>query len=89
MPSSKPTLTVRIPSEIRQKLEECAKENDRSISNMLTVLLKDFFDQQDGCETTDLLRGDEKTLFKKIKSLPLKKRQALIEKIINDLSEGD
>jgi predicted DNA-binding protein len=43
MPSQKPTLTVRIPKEMRDRLEELAGRNRRSISNQLAVLLEEFF----------------------------------------------
>jgi predicted transcriptional regulator len=45
MPSKKPTLTVRIPNDMRERLEELAQRNRRSVSNQLTVLLAEFFEE--------------------------------------------
>jgi predicted DNA-binding protein len=45
VPSKKPTLTVRIPEEMRERLEALAVQNRRSVSNQLTVLLEAFFEE--------------------------------------------
>jgi predicted DNA-binding protein len=45
VPSQKQTLTVRIPNEMRSRLEELAERNRRSVSNQLTVLLEEFFEE--------------------------------------------
>ncbi|MDD4600759.1 MAG: hypothetical protein PHQ46_06845 [Negativicutes bacterium] len=85
MPSIKPTLTVRIPPNIRQRLEEEAEKNDRSISKMLSIVLENYFELADKTKLSDVLTKAESETLDKLKSLPLIERQAIIKK----LSEGN
>lgn len=82
MPSTKPSLTVRIDPELKQNLEELAIEEDRSMGSLLTVILKDYFKRKKEVDRiAATLTGDEKALFEQIKSLPLEERQAIVKKL--------
>ena len=83
MPSQKPSLTVRIPGDIKRTLEEIALKKDRSLSSMVTVILREFFEKNcDDKKAVDFLNDSE---LNKLKSLSLNERQA----IIDQLSIGD
>lgn len=40
------SLTIRIPNELREKLEQEAKTDGRSLSNLITKVLNDYVDSK-------------------------------------------
>ena len=48
MPASKnkSQIGIHVPKELKFELEQIAKEQDRSLSNLLTVILKDYVNKQ-------------------------------------------
>lgn len=78
MPSKKPSLTIRIPSDIKDTLEKLAEKEDRSLGSMVTVILREFFEKTDNKKATDFLSSEE---IEKINSLSPSEKQAIIEKL--------
>ena len=39
----KKVFSLRLPAELREKLEKVAKEEDRSIANVIIKILKEYF----------------------------------------------
>lgn len=81
MPSQKPSLTVRIPDDIKKSLEEIASKEDRSLSGMVTVIMREFFEKKiENKKATDFLSDNE---LDKLNGLSSEERQALIDFLSN------
>lgn len=48
MPSS--SFTFRIPEELREKLEQEAKKDGRSLSNLVIKILNEYISRKEKCE---------------------------------------
>ena len=55
----KPNLTVRIEPELKTQLEDLARQNSRSVSNQLKVLLMNYFELE-GSEKKIITNGGKK-----------------------------
>lgn len=74
---------LRIKPETYDQLQEIAKQNDIPMNTQLQYIITDFLAKIGGKSE------QEEEIATKIKSLPLKKRQALVDKLINGLTTGD
>lgn len=43
---NKSQIGIHVPKELKDELEQIARNQDRSLSNMLTVILKEYVNQQ-------------------------------------------
>ena len=42
------TLTIRITPVLKKQLEEMAKEEDRSLNNLINIILKKYLNEKEG-----------------------------------------
>jgi plasmid stability protein len=85
MPSQKPSLTVRIPDDLKESLKIEAEKQDRSVGSMITVILRNYFNQlAENNNAIQELDSNSKKTYEKLKNLPFKERQAILKNLLNN-----